>query len=62
MGRSAFFENKTVVLRKDLIVNMWIDVTCREEAEAQLRESESRFRSFFENSCDPFLLFDGKRD
>ena len=39
---------------------MWIDVTCREEAEAQLRESESRFRSFFESSCDPFLLFDGK--
>lgn len=59
-GKVRVFENKTVVLRKDLIVNMWIDVTCREEAEAQLRESESRFRSFFENSCDPFLLFDGK--
>jgi PAS domain S-box-containing protein len=59
-GKVRFFENKSVVLRKNLIVNMWIDVTCREEAEAQIRESESRFRSFFESSCDPFLLFDGK--
>jgi PAS domain S-box-containing protein len=60
-GKVRTFENKVVVLRKDLIVNTWMDVTRREAAEAQLRESESRLRSFFENSCDPFLLFDGRR-
>jgi PAS domain S-box-containing protein len=60
-GKTRTFEHQTVVLRKDLIVNLWIDVTRREAAEAQVRESESRFRSFFENSSDPFLLFDGER-
>ena len=59
-GKTRTFEHQTVVLRKDLIVNLWIDVTRREAAEAQVRESESRFRSFFENSSDPFLLFDGE--
>jgi len=60
-GTIRTFEHRSVVLRKDLIVNLWIDVTRREVAEAQLRESESRFRSFFENSSDPFVLFDGER-
>ena len=60
-GTVRSFEHRSVVLRKDLIVNLWIDVTRREVAEAQLRESESRFRSFFENSPDPFMLFDGER-
>jgi PAS domain S-box-containing protein len=60
-GTVRSFEHRTVALRKDLIVNLWIDVTRREKAEAQLRESESRFRSFFENSSDPFVLFDGER-
>lgn len=58
-GKTRTFENRSVILRKNLIVNMWIDVTRRETAEAQLRESESRFRSFFEESADPFLLLDG---
>jgi PAS domain S-box-containing protein len=40
---------------------MWIDVTRRETAEGQLRESETRFRSFFEKSTDPFLLLEGNR-
>jgi PAS domain S-box-containing protein len=39
---------------------MWIDVTEREAAQAELRESEERFRSCFEKSTDPFLLFDGE--
>jgi PAS domain S-box-containing protein len=60
-GTVRTFEQRAVVLRKDLIVNMWIDVTRREAAEAQLRESEWRFRSFFEKSTDPFLLLDGNR-
>jgi len=58
-GKVRTFENRSVILRKDLIVNMWIDVTRRETAEAQLRESESRFRAFFEKSTDPFLLLNG---
>jgi PAS domain S-box-containing protein len=58
-GLVRSFEHRAVVLRKDLLVNLWIDVTRREVAEAKLRESESRFRSFFENSSDPFLLLDG---
>lgn len=60
-GAVRTFEHRAVALRKDLIVNLWIDVTRREVAEAKLRESEARFRSFFENSSDPFMLFDGER-
>ncbi len=48
-GKTRTFENRSVILRKNLIVNMWIDVTRRETAEAQLRESEARFRSFSRN-------------
>lgn len=60
-GKFRSFVYKCVVLRKDLIVNMWMDVTQRENADAELRESEARFRTFFEKSTDPFLLFDGKK-
>jgi PAS domain S-box-containing protein len=60
-GNVRTFENRSVILRKDLIVNLWIDVTRRETAETQLRESEARFRSFFEESADQFLLLDGHR-
>jgi PAS domain S-box-containing protein len=60
-GTVRIFENRSIVHRKDLIVNLWIDVTRSEMAEAQLRESESRFRSFFENSSDPFMLFEADR-
>ncbi|MCX5811984.1 MAG: PAS domain-containing protein [Proteobacteria bacterium] len=34
------------------------DVTRREEAEAKVRESESRFRSFFEESAEAIILLD----
>jgi PAS domain S-box-containing protein len=60
-GTIRAFEIRTAVLRKDLIVSMWTDVTQRYEAESRLRESESRWRAFFEDSPDPFLLFDGDR-
>ena len=59
-GKFRSFEYKCVVLRKNLIVNMWMDVTQREAAQAELRESEARFRTFFEKSTDPFLLFGGE--
>jgi PAS domain S-box-containing protein len=59
-GKLRFFEIRTVVVRKDFILNAWTDVTDRHEAEVRLRESEVRFRSFFENSTDPFLLLDGE--
>jgi len=58
-GVCRTFEHRAVMLRKNLFVNLWIDVTRREVAEAKLRESEARFRSFFEDSSDPFLLMDG---
>ena len=57
-GKIRDFETKGVVLRKDLIVAMWLDVTRREAAEIELREREARFRSFFEESGDPLLLLD----
>ncbi len=59
-GETRVFETWTVVLRKDLILNTWMDVTRRREMEQQLKDSEARFRSFFEKSTDPFLLFDGR--
>jgi PAS domain S-box-containing protein len=60
-GKIRSFEHRSIVLRKNLIVNMWIDVTQQVAAETELRESEARFRSFFEKSTDPFLLLDGDR-
>ncbi len=60
-GMFRDFEHRSVVLRKDMIVNLWIDVTQRETAVAELEESEARFRSFFEKSTDPFLLLNEDR-
>ncbi|MBI5443735.1 MAG: PAS domain-containing sensor histidine kinase [Deltaproteobacteria bacterium] len=57
-GAVRTFEHRSVVLRKGLITALWIDITRREAAEAQLRESEPRFAPLFEESNDPFLLFD----
>ena len=58
-GKVRFFETRSAVLRKDLLINMWTDVTRREEAEVRLKESELTFRSLFEHSTEPFLLLDG---
>lgn len=58
-GKTRVFEIRTLVLQKNLIINTWVDVTRRELAENRLQESEVRFRSFFERSSDPFMLFDG---
>lgn len=58
-GETRVFETWTLVLRKNLILNTWVDVTRRQAAEKLLEESEARFRSFFERSTDPFLLFNG---
>jgi PAS domain S-box-containing protein len=58
-GKVRIFEESAVVLRKNLIVNMYVDVTRREEAEEQLKKSEARFRSFFEQSTDPVCILDG---
>jgi PAS domain S-box-containing protein len=59
-GETRFFEIRTKVLRKDMILNSWTDVTERQKAEVLLKESEKRFRSFFEDSTDPLLLFEGE--
>ena len=42
-----------------MVMMFMTDVTRREEAEAEVRESESRFRSFFEESAEAILLYDG---
>lgn len=60
-GNTRTFEHRSVVIRKNLIACTWQDVTRREAAEAELRQTEELFRSFFENSGDPFLLFDDER-
>jgi PAS domain S-box-containing protein len=60
-GEKRMFEHHSVVLRHNLIISTWADVTRREAAEAQVRESESQFRSFFENSSSPLLLLEGDR-
>jgi PAS domain S-box-containing protein len=60
-GTVRTFENRSVVLREDLIVVIWIDVTQRRLLETELRESEPRFSSLFEKSNEPFLLLDGNR-
>ena len=42
-----------------MVVSVSTDITRREEAEAKVRESELRFRSFFEESAEAILLLDG---
>jgi PAS domain S-box-containing protein len=58
-GTTKIFEINGVILKNGMAVSMWTDVTRREEAEAKVRESEARFRSFFEESAEAILLFDG---
>jgi PAS domain S-box-containing protein len=60
-GGVKFVEVKAVLLRNKNIVSIWTDVTRREEAEAELRERESRFRSLFEESSDAVLLLEGNK-
>jgi PAS domain S-box-containing protein len=58
-GGVKFVEVKVVLLRNKSVVSAWTDVTRREQAEAELRERESRFRSLFDESSDAVLLCEG---
>lgn len=46
---------------RKLIVGIGFDMTERRRAEAALRESEERFRKFFEESADASLIIEGDR-
>jgi PAS domain S-box-containing protein len=56
-GHIKLIEIRAVLLRNKSVVSMWTDVTRREQAEAELRESESKFRTLFEKSPDAVFLF-----
>ena len=58
-GEVRTFEHRSVVLREDLIIALWIDITERKSKKIQLLESEPRFSALFYESIDPFLLFGG---
>jgi PAS domain S-box-containing protein len=60
-GQTKCVEVRGFLLRNKGVVSVWTDVTRREEAEAELRERESRFRSLFEESSDAMLLLEGNR-
>jgi PAS domain S-box-containing protein len=60
-GGVKFVEVKAVLLQNKNLVSVWTDVTRREEAEAELTERESRFRSLFEESSDAVLLLEGNK-
>jgi PAS domain S-box-containing protein len=51
----------TSILPNGNTVNMFLDVTRREEVEAALRESETKFRLLFERSDDAIFLLDVNR-
>lgn len=46
---------------RKLLVGMGFDISGRKQAEAALRESEERFRKFFEESADASLIIEGDR-
>ena len=55
-GELKHLEISGVLMPNGNIVSMWTDVTRREIAEAELRESEAKFRTLFEQSSDAVLL------
>lgn len=60
-GEVKHLEIFSVRLPSENVVSMWIDVTRRDTAEKELRESETKFRTLFEHSSDAVLLFrDGR--
>lgn len=56
-GQLKHLDVQSVLLRSGNVVSMWTDVTRREAAEQELRESENKFRTLFEHSSDAVLLF-----
>jgi PAS domain S-box-containing protein len=55
-GELKHIEISGVLMPNGNVVSMWTDVTRREIAEVELRESEAKFRTLFEQSSDAVLL------
>lgn len=55
-GEFKYIELQGVVLPNECVVTIWTDVTRHEIAEAELRESEAKFRILFKQSSDAVLL------
>ncbi|MBN1847131.1 MAG: PAS domain S-box protein [Deltaproteobacteria bacterium] len=60
-GKTRFIEVRAALLPNKKVVSMCTDVTRRERAEAELRESESKFRTLFKKSPDAVFLFEGDK-
>ncbi len=62
-SRIPYYLYAAPILRNDrkLVVGLGFDISGRKQAEAALRESEERFRKFFEESADASLIIEGDR-
>ncbi|MDT3735631.1 MAG: PAS domain S-box protein [Denitratisoma sp.] len=62
-NRIPYYLYAAPILRSDrkLVVGLGFDISGRKQAEAALRESEERFRKFFEESADASLIIEGDR-
>lgn len=62
-SRIPYYLYAAPILRNDrkLVVGLGFDISGRKQAEAALRESEERFRKFFEESADASLIIEGNR-
>jgi PAS domain S-box-containing protein len=59
-GVTHYFEARMVTSRPDAVLAIVRDITDRAQAEEALRESESRFRGFIEETSDGIMFFDNR--